>query len=59
MNKTLKEKQIESQRKLLDIPVGIISILAAKAKDERRSVKSLMETIIIDAAQKIENKYGK
>ncbi len=59
MNKTLKEKQIESQRKLLDIPVSIISILAAKAKDERRSVKSLMETIIIDAAQKIENKYGK
>lgn len=59
MNKTLKEKQIESQRKLLDIPVSIISILAAKAKDERRSVKSLMETIIIDAAQRIENKYGK
>lgn len=56
MSKTLQVSKGGSQKKLLDIPVDIISILSAQAKEERRSVKSLMETILIDAAKKLVNK---
>lgn len=45
-----------SQKKLLVIPRPIVDILAAQAKEQRRSVKSLMEKILIDTALEMAKK---
>lgn len=49
----------ENKKKLLDLPTDVISVLESQAKKERRSVKSLMETILINAAKQIDLKDGK
>lgn len=45
-----------NKKKLLDIPMNVIVILTEQAQKERKSVKALMESILIDAAKTIKNK---
>lgn len=53
MGKTVHKS--ENKKKLLDIPVDIVEILSLQAEKERKSIKALMETILIDAAKAIKN----
>lgn len=54
MEKTVQKS--ENKKKLLDIPIDVVATLSAQAERERKSVKALMETILIDAAKAIKNK---
>lgn len=45
-----KTNQPESKRKLIDLPVDVISILSEIAKERRMSLKAYIESLAIAAA---------
>lgn len=59
MDEAMQNSKDGSQKKLLVIPRPIVDILAQYAKEQRRSVKSLMEKILIDTALEMAKKEVK
>lgn len=51
-----KTNQPKNKRKLIDLPVDIISILSDIAKDRRMSLKAYIESLAIEAAKKFEKR---
>lgn len=51
MNTTISSKQ----KKLVDLPVDVISVLSVQAAREGKSVKAYMEKLLIAAAQDLED----
>lgn len=51
-----KTNQPTNKRKLIDLPVDVISILSDIAKDRRMSLKAYIESLAIEAATNSEKK---